>query len=98
MRNAGQPADRTRMPVRAPDEVLLYLGRDDMFPYRVEYRINGPREPTYPGDSQPPAVVLVLEFYEVKVNSPVEPQLFSYTPGTARFIDETDAYLAAHGL
>jgi hypothetical protein len=32
------------------------------------------------------------------VNSPIDPLRFVFTPGTARFDDETEAYLLGHGL
>jgi hypothetical protein len=88
---AGKPADLSRLPEYAPHQVLVYLGRDDLFPYRIEYRRAGDGE-------KGPTAVMVLELYEVQLNSPVDPLQFVYNPATARYTDETDAYLSVHGL
>jgi hypothetical protein len=88
---AGQPADLSRLPDHVPEQALIYLGRDDLFPYRIEYR----RAST--GENAPRAL-MVVELYEVQVNSAVDPLQFVYNPGTARYADETDAYLSAHGF
>jgi hypothetical protein len=89
---AGQPADLARLPDHAPDQALVYLGRDDLFPYRIEYRR------VSSGADVAPRTLMALEFYEVQVNSAVDPLQFVYNPGTARYTDETDAYLSAHGF
>ncbi len=89
--NAGQPADLSRLPDYTPHQALIYLGRDDLFPYRVEYRRAGEAE-------KGPTTMMVLELYEVQVNGPVDPLQFIYNPATARYTDETDAYLSVHGL
>ena len=96
---AGAPPDLSKLRAHIPDEVLLYLGRDDLFPYRLELRrtTNNPMAAFF-NDQRGPAAVLVLEFYEVRVNSSVEENLFHFTPGTARYNDETDAYISSHGL
>lgn len=91
---AGKPAELSKLPPHAPDEVLLYLGRDDLFPYRLECRrISRPEDII--GRDLPP-MSFALEFYEVHVNSAVDPLTFVYTPGTARYTDETDLYLLTH--
>jgi hypothetical protein len=96
---AGSPADLSRLRAHLPDEVLLYVGRDDLFPYRVEYRRTTDNHmAAFFGDTHGPAILFALEFYEVRVNSPVDPLQFVFTPGTARFEDQTDAYIAGHGL
>ena len=34
----GKPADTTPLPKQLPDRVVLLLGQEDLFPYRIEYR------------------------------------------------------------
>jgi hypothetical protein len=91
--NAGKPADLTQLPRQTPDQVLVYLGRDDLFPYRLEYR-----RTTEQGEGVAVKTILVVELYEVQINSPVDPLQFVYNPGTARFEDVTEAYLISRGL
>src|SRR5690606_4255055 len=97
---AGQPPDLTMLPSHAPDQVFLYLGRDDLFPYRIEYRRQPPADSSglFSREAPQTNVLMALEFYEVHVNSAVDPLQFVYTPTTARFTDITDAYLASQGL
>lgn len=86
-----------------PDRVVLFLGIDDLFPYRIEYRRATPAKPTE-GDSpqnagvlagDPSKPLLVLEFFEVQFDVPLEERLFQFTPGTRRWADITEKFLAA---
>lgn len=89
----GAPADITKLGEQVPDEVLVFLGRDDLFPYRLEYR----RTPAaqVAGQGSPPAlkVLLATEFYEVQINESIDPTLFTFDPGELNFDDETNLYV-----
>lgn len=94
---AGGTYDTTKLKSHLPDRVVLYLGADDMFPYRIEYR-----RAIDPGKADEAAArmaqhgsrqLLVLELFEVRFDEPMEETLFLFSPGTRKFIDATDAYL-----
>ncbi len=94
--DAGQPADLAKLPAHVPDEVQLFLGRGDLFPYRLECHRR--HSVAIKPQTSPPQVQFALEFYEVRVNTPIEPLRFVYTPATARYTDETETYLSSRGL
>jgi hypothetical protein len=92
----GQPVDLSRLPEQLPDRVVLYLGQDDLFPYRIEYcRTAGKKD----GDTEGEATrdLVTVELYEVHMNIPLDPGQFIYSPGSVEFSDQTDAFLQAVG-
>ena len=90
---AGEPVDVSRLPVHVPHEVVLHVGRDDFFPYKIEYwRRQGDNDET--GDEKP---MVVMELYEVKFGVPIDPKKFG-KPAELPEIDHTDAYLKELGL
>lgn len=79
-----------------PTSVSIALGQDDLFPYRLEFRRH--KDATHPGDTSEPKrhedrPILVVEFYEVEFDSPLHPQLFSYSPGELPVDDQTETFL-----
>src|SRR5262249_53716690 len=55
-------ASSAKLREHVPDRVVLYLGCDDFFPYRIEYsRDRASADPNAPPESRP---LLVLELYE----------------------------------
>jgi hypothetical protein len=99
--DAGRPKTDTMRP-HVPDRIVLYLGADDLFPYRFEYRRSTPMKETagqnveaafdVDGPSKP---LLVLEFFQVHFDVPIEERKFQFTPGAFRVADITDKFLAA---
>jgi hypothetical protein len=88
---AGRSADLSKLPMQLPDHVVVFLGRDDLFPYRIEYRRQaGSARGRRQGSSRP---LLVLELFEVQFNVPIDPALFAYEPGDRSFTDQTDQYI-----
>ncbi len=83
-----------------PASVAIALGQDDLFPYRLEFRRH--RDTTPEGDASERGrdedrPILVVEFYEVEFESPLHPQIFSYSPGELPVDDETDPFLEGIG-
>jgi hypothetical protein len=79
-----------------PDGVVLMLGADDLFPYRIEFR----RRPDGAGEGNPTpaeiadgALLLAMELYEVQVDVPLEERLFQFAPGSRPYSDVTELYL-----
>jgi hypothetical protein len=95
---AAGRADLSKLPQPTPDAVNLVLGRDDLFPYRVEYRRTSDdeyeqRKPGEPIGPPRPKTYLILEWFEVQRNVPLDPQLFQYQPGDVPVNDQTAAYI-----
>lgn len=82
---AGRPIDVKKLPPHLPDQVILYLGQDDLFPYRVEYRRTI--------SSTTSKTMLDIVMYEVRFNPPLERQEFAFQPGATPAVDETAKYL-----
>ncbi|HEY1785718.1 MAG TPA: hypothetical protein VGG30_09230 [Pirellulales bacterium] len=93
---AGQAADWKKVPEAIPQRVVLTLGQDDLFPYRIEYLREQPGKQGAPATMLP---ILVIELFEVQLAVPVDPQRFVYEPGNrAGEIDGTAAYLKKLGI
>jgi hypothetical protein len=94
---AGQGVDPTKIPAQMPERVVVKLGADDYFPYRVEF---WRRELT--GDQKAPLgpfkAVVVMEFYEVQVNPAIDARQFDYKPGDLEFSDHTKELLRTLGI
>ena len=92
----GQPV---RFPRRFPESVLLVLGKNDLIPYRIEYRKLS-IEPT--ADLSPRQVwkkIVVIELYNVRANENLKPANFQYpNHGEKEPQDYTGLYLQSLGL
>ncbi len=80
------------LPETMPEAVVLVFGRDNLFPYRIEFLRLAPRP------EQRPRTLVSMELYEVQLNAELDPLLFSYSPGDQEVIDHTDFYLKQMGL
>jgi hypothetical protein len=85
---AGQPVDLQKLPEHIPDQVTVMVGRDDWFPYLIDYQ----RQAGPSGSS--PRSLMMIELYEVRCNVKLERLLFTYQPGDVPVIDQTDVYIA----
>jgi len=99
---AGQGINLQRLPKHVPWLVEVDLGQDDYFPYRISYlrpaasdekRLAKADLATIAAAAKP---VCQVEFYEVKLNSPLNGQIFVYsqTPNL-EINDTTDKTLRA---
>lgn len=86
---AGGKFDLARLPPHLPDSVVIYLGRDDLFPYRFDYR-----RTALPQESPAAAAktIVSLEFYEVLAGGAIAAERFTYKPGQGA-IDDTERYI-----
>ncbi len=93
----GKPGDLGELPGHLPDHVLLFLGREDAFPYRIEYRR---RETDRPQGSELPEgrPIVTMELFEVNLNAPVDTTVFIYNPGDLECADQTADFLKSLGL
>jgi hypothetical protein len=94
---AGESERMQRLPSHVPHYLVVFLGRDDLFPYRLEFRRKAP--PPLPG--QPPAedsALVTLELYEVSLNGPIARERFFYDPGPLEYTEQTDRFLESLGV
>jgi len=91
---AGKPADLSRLPAHLPDQVVVILGQDDYFPYRIEYRRTlTDARPTDAGP-HPSRALVVMQLYDVMLNVPIDPKRFLYSPADLPWNDETERFLS----
>ncbi|MEX2561573.1 MAG: hypothetical protein WD403_16735 [Pirellulales bacterium] len=86
----GKPALLDKLPPALPDHVIVLLGRDDLFPYRIEYR----RTATEAGETD--QILVAIDLYDVRFDQPLDERLFEFEPGPTPWTDETDRYLRQH--
>lgn len=91
-----QPLNLAKLPEIIPDEIVLLLGQEDLFPYRIEYRRT---QPAKDDESKPSATSLVVvDFTDVSINVEIPRQTFYYSPGDIKLSEETDNYILSLGL
>jgi hypothetical protein len=71
-----------------PNEVLLILARDDLFPHVVEYRRSGKSN----------ATLVRLELFHVKLDQPIDNRQFVYTTNETGISNGTERFLREHNL
>jgi hypothetical protein len=87
-----QPVDLSGLPEHLPDRVVVLLGQEDLFPYRIDYCRDAP--PKKGRSSTPVArTLMTLEFFEAAFNVPIPLEQFVYNPGTGEKSDRTEEFL-----
>jgi hypothetical protein len=87
---AGKLADLRGLPPHLPYYVVLFLGQDDGFPYRIEYRRQDQLRTGAAGEAEDRTLVSIL-FHEVNLNLHVSADSFVYNPGDLEPVDDTKA-------
>jgi hypothetical protein len=93
-RSAGEAA--SRLPEHLPDRVILFLGRDDLFPFRVEYRRSTPQ--SLIRSTEDDSATVAMDLFEATFNVPLNPSRFAFTPGNLEHSDQTDRFLDRLGV
>jgi len=92
----GRAPDFSGLAPHLPDQVLVFLGQGNLFPYRVEYRRSVPLKDQKPGE--PASRTLVwMDLIDVSLNVPIDPSRFRYNPGNVKFSDQTPAFIQSLG-
>ena len=92
----GKSPSLSKLPKQVPDRVVVFLGMDDLFPYRIEYR-RQPDKNESP-DATSDKILSAIDFYEPVFDVPIPPTRFLYNPGKLEAKDETARFLGAMGL
>jgi hypothetical protein len=85
------------LPAQLPDRVLLVLGRDDLFPYHIDFRRAEPGHGVADDDlawQRESRSLVTMELFEVEYGADLDPLLFVYEPGDAEPDDGTDEYVS----
>ena len=71
-----------------PTHVELYIGADDLFPYKLDFKriLNRKKSPE---DAQP---IYSVEFYDVQRNITLDTVQFVFQPGEIAPVDDTDLF------
>jgi hypothetical protein len=96
---AGAPTDsgattpKKRPSPRVPREVVVLLGRDDLFPYVIQYA-GGPTDETGQGRAAGSSLAMLrIELYEVQIDGLIDPRQFVYRPDDVESVDATGRYV-----
>ena len=104
---AGRPLDLKRLPAQLPERIVLEVGQADLFPYRLDYlraRSNsasgGPRLRAGEGRGEAAGYrpIVSIDWFDVHLNRPIDPQKFVYQPTGVQQVDTTEAFLKTLNL
>jgi len=83
----GEPIRREWLPPNVPERVLVWLGQDDLFPYRIEFH----RGETDLGQGIP---IVIMQMFDVRIGDRLDPMLFTYRPPDGLdYEDRTEDYV-----
>ena len=78
--------------------MVLFLGKEDLFPFRIEYRRRDPK-PSTRLEAPVDQTIASMDLFEVRLNVPVSPTRFYYNPGgSLEFSEQTDRFMTQLGL
>lgn len=86
---AATPPEPAALPVYLPNQIEIYIGRDDLFPYQVDYL-----RAAAPGKRRDSDRLLArMKLVDVHFNAPIDAGQFTNPGGNTVPIDDTEAYL-----
>lgn len=80
-----------QLPEGMPWSVELVIGTSQLFPFRVEWRAAAGERPV--AAASEPQPFSVLEFYDVRINEPVDSAAFVYRPSPEGLVDRTETFV-----
>lgn len=87
---SGAPPDISRLPAYIPNEVEIYIGRDDLFPHKIDFlRARAPGN--HAADDR---ILSSMKFVELEFDRPIDPAQFTFQSGETVPVDDTDAFAA----
>jgi hypothetical protein len=98
---AGEPCDFAELP-QMPERVMVYLGYEDLFPRRIEFRRRaefGRESRAGEGRREEFVPVVTVEFADLQFDQPIDSRQFDYgAAGATEVTDVTDAFLQSRRL
>jgi hypothetical protein len=95
---SGGAVDLSRLTPNVPDRVVVHLGYDDLFPYRIEYWRSTQSGKEGKSGSPGNKLLVLIELYEVQVGVAIDPRQFTLSPKGIEPVDRTSAFLERLGL
>ena len=93
----GRGVARDDLPEHLPNSVVLFLGKDDLFPYSIVfYRLDGTTANVKASPNAPAAIVRI-DMTKVRFNQPIPAGQFVYNP-RLKHTDQTEQMLTSFGL
>jgi len=97
--HAAEPPDWSVLPECMPHLVEAVVGRDDLFPYSIDYRRYLPvADDARRAAGAASESIVAMELYEVTLGGRIDTRQFNHAPPQVEVIDVTDQYLAKMGL
>jgi hypothetical protein len=87
--HSGGTPDLKKLPEQAPTHVDLYIGVDDLFPYKFDFK----RVVNDKTDSDDASPMYGVEFYDVERNIAIDPVQFLFQPGELVPVDDTELFI-----
>lgn len=87
-----------KLPAHAPDVIVLLVGQGDQFPYRIEFRRRVQSDENSPDQTDPTIPLVVMEWFEVSLDTPIDERQFDYRPGNLKDSNGTQKLLEQLGL
>ena len=84
--------DLEKLPPQLPDQIVLFLGRDDLFPYRIAYCRHACKKQWLTASTDP-KTLMAIEFFDVNFNARQDPTRFVYQPGNLHVVDRTEEFI-----
>ncbi|HLA84022.1 MAG TPA: hypothetical protein VJL29_04450 [Thermoguttaceae bacterium] len=91
----GETPDYRKLPPHLPSLVLLTLGRENLFPYRVEYRRPRAVVESNRSDAATPDETegVEVKWLGISLDEPMNPEDFECRPGTMEVTDLTESHI-----
>ena len=87
------------LPRHVPHEVCIYVGQGDLFPFVIEFWRWDQRETGQGGvGGRGPTTyrrqrMVRLEFFDVRINTSIDPERFEFRPRAVGVVDNTEAFI-----
>jgi hypothetical protein len=100
---AGRPLELKRLPAQLPERIVLEIAQDDLFPCELEYLRRGGGSAGQGragegGEAPGYRPIVAMQWFDVRVNQPIDPRKFIYQPVGQPWIDATEQCLKTLNL
>ncbi|MGD9127061.1 MAG: hypothetical protein PVH19_06750 [Planctomycetia bacterium] len=89
----GKTPDLSKLPAHIPDRVVISLGRQNLFPYRIEYLRTDRAKSKNSAAGQGGESLMTIYFHNVQFTPEINESYFDYRPGELEPVDKTHDYI-----